>query len=359
MPRVGLPCAGGRRATQADGVPPGSTTGVRPFALANDAPRSRKVEPHQVITHLPRRNTSGFAKWMIGSSANPHAEALPQLSVVLFTASQRPTSPASRTCTRAPPGVRSSGRNGPHRPKRSLCPQCPAELDAAAQARPSHRHRMLCEFIAIVGESGSGNSTLVRLALGLEEPSSGAVYYDGRDLARLDHASVRRQIGTAIQDGEGLLSPQPRARHLDQWVPRPRAIASRAHYLRRTRRHVSRRQACAYKPRRVRRVTHAATRSGPDGTGRIDPGGRCCEILRSGNPRHRQTRRVRRGDRLEGPPSGASPERPELPPIAEDEHVHPHRGADQRHLQDDHHDHAEPDPEVAGIRPKIEECRNL
>ena len=39
---------------------------------------------------------------------------------------------------------------------------------------------MLCEFIAIVGESGSGNSTLVRLALGLEEPSSGAVYYDGR-----------------------------------------------------------------------------------------------------------------------------------------------------------------------------------
>ena len=58
------------------------------------------------------------------------------------------------------------------------------------------------EFIAIVGESGAGKSTLVRLALGLEEPSSGAVYYDGRDLARLDHASVRRQIGTVVQDGD-------------------------------------------------------------------------------------------------------------------------------------------------------------
>ena len=58
------------------------------------------------------------------------------------------------------------------------------------------------EFIAIVGESGSGKSTLVRLALGLEEPSSGAVYYDGRDLARLDHTSVRRQIGTVVQDGD-------------------------------------------------------------------------------------------------------------------------------------------------------------
>ena len=35
------------------------------------------------------------------------------------------------------------------------------------------------EFIAIIGESGAGKSTLVRLALGLETPTGGAVYYDG------------------------------------------------------------------------------------------------------------------------------------------------------------------------------------
>ena len=41
----------------------------------------------------------------------------------------------------------------------------------------------------------------MRLALGLEEPSAGGVYYDGRDLAKLDRRSVRRQIGVVMQDG--------------------------------------------------------------------------------------------------------------------------------------------------------------
>ena len=57
------------------------------------------------------------------------------------------------------------------------------------------------EFIAIVGESGAGKSTLVRLALGLETPTGGAVYYDNRDLAHLDPVSVRRQVGAVLQDG--------------------------------------------------------------------------------------------------------------------------------------------------------------
>ena len=57
------------------------------------------------------------------------------------------------------------------------------------------------EFIAIIGESGAGKSTLVRLALGLETPTGGAVYYDDRDLAHLDPVSVRRQVGAVLQDG--------------------------------------------------------------------------------------------------------------------------------------------------------------
>ena len=56
------------------------------------------------------------------------------------------------------------------------------------------------EFIAIVGESGSGKSTLFRLALGLDQPSSGAVYYDGRDLKHLNIKQVRRQIGAVPQE---------------------------------------------------------------------------------------------------------------------------------------------------------------
>ena len=66
--------------------------------------------------------------------------------------------------------------------------------DVSIHARPG-------EFIAIVGESGAGKSTLIRLALGLEEPSRGGIYYDGRDLAHLDRHSARRQIGVVMQDG--------------------------------------------------------------------------------------------------------------------------------------------------------------
>jgi NHLM bacteriocin system ABC transporter ATP-binding protein len=61
------------------------------------------------------------------------------------------------------------------------------------------------EYVAIVGPSGCGKSTLLRLLLGFEKPESGAIYFDGQDLAGLDVLSVRRQVGVVLQSG-GLLS---------------------------------------------------------------------------------------------------------------------------------------------------------
>lgn len=61
------------------------------------------------------------------------------------------------------------------------------------------------EFVALVGPSGSGKSTLFRLLLGFETAASGAIYYDGKDLARLDVRAVRRQTGVVLQNGK--LSP--------------------------------------------------------------------------------------------------------------------------------------------------------
>ncbi|MBQ7516608.1 MAG: NHLP bacteriocin export ABC transporter permease/ATPase subunit [Schwartzia sp.] len=58
------------------------------------------------------------------------------------------------------------------------------------------------ENVAIVGKSGCGKSTLVRLLLGFESPNSGAVYYDGQDLAELSLASVRSQMGVVLQNGQ-------------------------------------------------------------------------------------------------------------------------------------------------------------
>lgn len=55
------------------------------------------------------------------------------------------------------------------------------------------------QFVAIVGASGSGKSTLFRLLLGFEKPESGAIYYDGQDLAGVDVQEVRRQMGVVLQ----------------------------------------------------------------------------------------------------------------------------------------------------------------
>ena len=57
------------------------------------------------------------------------------------------------------------------------------------------------EYIAIVGRTGCGKSTLVRLLLGFETPERGAIYYDGKDMTKLDLRSLRRRIGTVTQDG--------------------------------------------------------------------------------------------------------------------------------------------------------------
>ncbi len=64
--------------------------------------------------------------------------------------------------------------------------------DVSIRARPG-------EFVAIAGDSGAGKSTLFRLALALEQPSNGSVYFDGRDLRQLDVKEVRRHIGVVPQ----------------------------------------------------------------------------------------------------------------------------------------------------------------
>ena len=57
------------------------------------------------------------------------------------------------------------------------------------------------EYIAIVGATGCGKSTLMRLLLGFEIPEKGAIYYDGKDMNKLDLRSLRRRIGAVTQDG--------------------------------------------------------------------------------------------------------------------------------------------------------------
>lgn len=57
------------------------------------------------------------------------------------------------------------------------------------------------EYVAIVGSTGCGKSTLMRILLGFENPEQGAIYYGGRDLKSLDLRSVRQKIGVVMQNG--------------------------------------------------------------------------------------------------------------------------------------------------------------
>ncbi|PUE49512.1 type I secretion system permease/ATPase [Limnohabitans sp. 2KL-17] len=56
------------------------------------------------------------------------------------------------------------------------------------------------ETVAIVGRSGSGKSTTTKLIQRLYHPEAGRILIDGFDLALIDPASLRRQIGVVLQE---------------------------------------------------------------------------------------------------------------------------------------------------------------
>jgi NHLM bacteriocin system ABC transporter ATP-binding protein len=58
------------------------------------------------------------------------------------------------------------------------------------------------EYVAVVGRTGCGKSTLLSLLLGFETPETGAIYYDGQDMLKLDLKSLRGTMGVVLQAGE-------------------------------------------------------------------------------------------------------------------------------------------------------------
>ena len=66
------------------------------------------------------------------------------------------------------------------------------------------------EVVGIVGETGSGKSTLVRLLVGVDEPDEGAVDWGGRSLATFgkeEWADFRRRVAVVFQDPFEAVSP--------------------------------------------------------------------------------------------------------------------------------------------------------
>jgi len=69
------------------------------------------------------------------------------------------------------------------------------------------------ETFGLVGESGCGKTTIAKLVLRIEPPTSGQILFDGRDVARLtgkDLLAYRRSVQAVFQDPFGSLSPRMR-----------------------------------------------------------------------------------------------------------------------------------------------------
>ena len=66
------------------------------------------------------------------------------------------------------------------------------------------------QVVSLVGQSGSGKSTIARNVLGLQKPTSGTIKYGGKDIFKLDRAEYddyRRNVQPVFQDPYAIFNP--------------------------------------------------------------------------------------------------------------------------------------------------------
>ena len=81
------------------------------------------------------------------------------------------------------------------------------------------------EYLGIVGKTGCGKSTIVRLLLGFEEPTEGNIYFDNKNINDINLQSLRNKIGSVLQNGgifhadikSNILITNPMLKEEDAW----------------------------------------------------------------------------------------------------------------------------------------------
>jgi len=72
-------------------------------------------------------------------------------------------------------------------------PNCPVLHNISFNIKPR-------ETVALVGPTGAGKSTIIKLLSRFYDPQSGSIKIDGQDIRRIKQASLRKQIGIVLQD---------------------------------------------------------------------------------------------------------------------------------------------------------------
>ena len=80
-------------------------------------------------------------------------------------------------------------------------------------------------MVALVGRSGCGKTTLIKLIAGLLEPTEGTILFDHIDLKTLNYRDVRRHIGMVLQENH-IFNEYDRAQHRASAMRSPISIAS-------------------------------------------------------------------------------------------------------------------------------------
>jgi peptide/nickel transport system ATP-binding protein len=128
----------------------------------------------------------------------------------LLRALPRPRSEAMRVMSRGPPLFEARNVVVDHQVRRRWFSQNHGDVRAVCGVSLTI---FPGETLALVGESGSGKTTLGRALLRLVRPTSGAIFYQSRDLAALDaHAfrPMRRKLQLIFQDPYSSLDPRMR-----------------------------------------------------------------------------------------------------------------------------------------------------
>jgi ATP-binding cassette subfamily B protein len=116
---------------------------------------------------------------------------------VLPAAAALPGTPAAAALPGAPvapvPAPRARGRIEFEGVRFAYRPEEPVVRDVSLRVEPGER-------VAIVGATGSGKTTLVKLLIRLYDPQEGCVRLDGRDVRELPLRWLRRQVGVVLQD---------------------------------------------------------------------------------------------------------------------------------------------------------------